>query len=223
MIETGRDWEWSLEGGSTRSLLLKWIQPGSFLMGSPATEAGRNPDERQFRSTFTHGFWIGAYLITQGQYAALMGVNPSRFCSDDNRPVECVSWDDALACCERLNVSLRSELPAGYHFTLPSESQWEYCCRAGTTTPYMCGESAQCLNEFAWHGGNGNGETQPVSTVMHPTRQMKLSTGWAPHPRSGSLIGAGILPERSLRCCARLIGDTQVVAFAGLGLASALR
>ncbi|VTS06839.1 formylglycine-generating enzyme family protein [Tuwongella immobilis] len=180
MIEVGQDWEWSLEGESTRPLLLKWIQPGSFLMGSPATEVGRNPDERQFRSTFAHGFWIGAYFITQGQYAALMGMNPSRFCSDANRPVECVSWDDALACCERLNASLRSELPAGCLFALPSESQWEYCCRAGTTTPYFCGESAECLNEYAWHGGNCNGETHPVG--------LKLPNAWGLFDFQGNVM-----------------------------------
>ena len=149
-------------------------------MGSPASEQGRNPDEQQFKVTFRQGFWIGAYLVTQRQYAELMGTNPSEFNTDFNRPVECVSWDDAGGFCEVLRARLGNELPAEYRCTLPSEAQWEYCCRAGTTAPYLDGSfSAEHIGDFAWYGANSHGMTQPVG--------LKLPNAWGLYDFQGNV------------------------------------
>jgi formylglycine-generating enzyme required for sulfatase activity len=179
MIELGRDWEWSPTSDLSlnRPLSMRWIEPGSFMMGSPIDERGRNPDERQFRANLTKGFWMASYLITQGHYVPLMGSN---FCSDLDRPVESVSWDDSTAFCDRLNATLEEKIPIGYRFSLPSECQWEYCCRAGTTSTYLCGESDKCLDDFAWHGGNSNGETKPVG--------LKLPNAWGVYDMQGNVM-----------------------------------
>lgn len=136
-----------------------WIPCGTFTMGSPASESGSWDDERpQTRVTLTQGFWMGKYEVTQGEYLSLMGNNPSLFngiafsfcCGegcltnygcDLSRPVESVTWDDAVAYCAALTQRERStgRLPAGYEYRLPTEAQWEYACRAGTTTAYHNG------------------------------------------------------------------------------------
>ncbi|HWG45533.1 MAG TPA: SUMF1/EgtB/PvdO family nonheme iron enzyme [Gemmataceae bacterium] len=111
-----------------------WIPPGTFLMGSPASEADRHDDETPHRVTLTRGFRLGIHAVTQGQWQAVMGDNPSHFKGDD-RPVEQVSWDDSQAFCTKLGQLV------GKRFRLPTEAEWEYACRAGTTTPFFFGET----------------------------------------------------------------------------------
>ncbi|NQT12224.1 MAG: formylglycine-generating enzyme family protein, partial [Planctomycetes bacterium] len=114
---------------------LRWMPPGTFLMGSPESEAGRWADEGpQHEVTFTHGFWIFDTPVTQELWRAVTGKNPSHF-KGDHRPVETVSWDDVQRFLDRLN-----ERMGGAVFVLPSEAQWEYACRAGTTTAYAFGD-----------------------------------------------------------------------------------
>ena len=108
----------------------------------------RQANEVSHRVTLSQGFWMGQYEVTQSEYAALMGNNPSYFTTQDSnynpissdlsRPVERVSWDDAVAYCVALTARERSagRLPAGYVYRLPTEAEWEYACRAGTTTPF---------------------------------------------------------------------------------------
>jgi uncharacterized protein (TIGR02996 family) len=115
-------------------LTLIWIPPGTFLMGSPTREAQRDKNERRHRVTLTRGFHLGIQPVTQAQWQAVMGNNPSLFKGDD-RPVEQVSWDDCQAFCAKL-----SQL-TGKRFRLPTEAEWEYACRAGTTTPFHFGET----------------------------------------------------------------------------------
>ena len=105
------------------------IPEGTFLMGKPFSFYGEGP---QRRVTITKPFWLGKTEVTQALWKAVMGNNPSYFKGDD-LPVEKVSWNDAVAFCEKLNEMKRDTLPAGYHYTLPTEAQWEYACRAGTT------------------------------------------------------------------------------------------
>jgi formylglycine-generating enzyme required for sulfatase activity len=128
-----------------------WIAAGSFVMGSPASEPARYTDEAQHTVTLTKGFCMGKYEVTQAEYLAVMGNNPSYFTTNDNngnpispdlhRPVETVSWHDATNYCAQLTARDRSagRLPAGYGYRLPTESEWEYACRAGTTTAFHYG------------------------------------------------------------------------------------
>ncbi|HOA60875.1 MAG: formylglycine-generating enzyme family protein [Verrucomicrobia bacterium] len=129
-----------------------WIQPGRFIMGSPTTERGRSSVEGpQTVVTLTRGFWLGKYEVTQREYLAVMGENPSLFASDLNRPVESVRWYDATNYCGKLAAQERAagRLPTGYDFRLPTEAQWEYACRAGTTTRYSFGDALECDDRCA--------------------------------------------------------------------------
>ena len=140
-----------------------WIPPGTFVMGSPTSEAEREDggdDETQHTVTLTQGFYMGKYAVTQGEYLALMGSNPSYFTTEDdngnpippdlNRPVEAVSWFDATNYCGQLRQQEQAagRLPAGWVYRLPTESEREYACRAGTTTAFSFGS--------AIHGGMEN-------------------------------------------------------------------
>ena len=122
-------------------------------MGSPASEAERYGDETQHTVTLTQGFYMGQYLVTQADYLAVMGNNPSYFTTEDwygnpialdlSRPVEQVSWNDATAYCAALTAREQAagRLAAGWVYRLPTESEWEYACRAGTTTAFYCGSA----------------------------------------------------------------------------------
>jgi formylglycine-generating enzyme required for sulfatase activity len=110
------------------------IPAGSFLMGSPNDEPERRPDEGPQRRVNVAAFAIGKYEVTQGQWKAVMGSNPSRFLAcGDECPVEQVSWDDAQEYIRRLRAK------TGKSYRLPSEAEWEYAARAGTTTPFHTG------------------------------------------------------------------------------------
>jgi hypothetical protein len=112
------------------ALDLVWIKPGTFLMGSPDGEAGHQQSE-QPRTTVTisRGFWMGKTHVTQRQYQAVMGTNPSHFVNaGPEAPVERVSWDEAMEFCRRLTEQERTagRIPEGYAYTLPTAAQWEY-------------------------------------------------------------------------------------------------
>lgn len=114
------------------------IPAGSFLMGSPDNEIGRLTHEGPQHQVTLAGFQMSQTPITQAQWQAVMGDNPSRFddqADSDQRPVECVSWYDAMEFCRLLSER------TGCLYTLPSEAQWEYACRAGTTTRYAFGDT----------------------------------------------------------------------------------
>ncbi len=129
---------------------------GRFMMVSPNNELGRNASESQHLVTITKPFYIGKYEVTQSQYSALMGNNPSKI-RTRNRPVEMVSYDDAKAFCDKMNLKYLNILPKGYKFDLPTEAQWEYACRAGTKTALNSGmnltKTTSCpnVNEVAWY------------------------------------------------------------------------
>jgi sulfatase modifying factor 1 len=116
------------------------VSPGEFLMGSPWSEKDRSDDELQHRVRLTEPFWLGKYPVTQKQWKAVMGNNPSHF-QGDNLPVEMVSWEDAMEFCRRLTEMERTagRLLGGLAYSLPTEAQWEYACRAGTTTAMAFG------------------------------------------------------------------------------------
>jgi formylglycine-generating enzyme required for sulfatase activity/serine/threonine protein kinase len=125
-------------------LEMNWIPPGTGTMGSPLREHARLPEEGPLtRIEVKQGFWMGRYEITQREYAKIMGSNPSQFRNPDH-PVDSVSWDQAMAFGEALTRLEREagRLPEGYVYRLPTEAEWEYAARAGTTTPFHFGEEA---------------------------------------------------------------------------------
>jgi formylglycine-generating enzyme required for sulfatase activity len=135
---------------------LVWIKPGTFTMGSPSTEVYRDSNEGpQTRVTISQGFWMSKYETTQEEYQSVMGINPSKFKGDANRPVEMVSWNDATDYCAKLTASeiAVGRLPLGYAYRLPTEAEWEYACRAGTTTGYSYGDDPNYtqLGNYAWY------------------------------------------------------------------------
>ena len=138
---------------------LVWIPPGQFLMGSPDTEQDRNSDEGpQTLVTLTRGFYIGKYLVTQGEYAAAVGTNPSYFVGDTNRPVEAAAWDGATNYCAKrtLQEQTSGRVPLNWYYRLPTEAEWEYACRAGTTTRFSYGDDIGYtqLAQHAWYDAN---------------------------------------------------------------------
>jgi formylglycine-generating enzyme required for sulfatase activity len=149
------------------SQMLRWIEPGSFRMGSPEGELGRWEDEGpQHDVTIPDGFWMGQTPVTQASYEAVIGSNPSEFQGDGRRPVENVRWDEAVDFCHRLNERLYE--PGNLTVRLPSEAEWEYACRAGTTGALyddkeLTGEN-RCsnLDKLAWYSANSDSTTHPV-------------------------------------------------------------
>ena len=127
------------------------------MMGSPSSEPKREKDEKQHRVTLTKGFYMGATEVTQSQWKAIMGNNPSYF-KGDNRPVEKVSWDDCQEFIRELNLQ-----EGGNKYRLPTEAEWEYTCRAGTTTRFCFGDSESRLGDYAWYSSNSSSKTHPVS------------------------------------------------------------
>jgi uncharacterized protein (TIGR02996 family) len=124
----------TLKVASRVEMAFAWIPPGSFLMGSPESEEGRDDDESQHRVTLTRGFWLGVVPVTQPQWRAVMGENPSGFRGKD-RPVDRVTWEDCQEFCRRLGERV------GQPFRLPTEAEWEYACRAGTTSSFFIGQT----------------------------------------------------------------------------------
>ncbi len=129
---------------------------GSFTMGSPESEDGRENDETQHRVTLTKGYWLGETEVTQGQWKSVMGSNPSYF-KGDNRPVENVSWDDCQEFIRKVNAE--AERQFGGEARLPTEAEWEYACRAGSTGAYA---GTGDLDSMGWYGGNSGSKTHPV-------------------------------------------------------------
>lgn len=149
------------------------IPPGSFVMGSPLR--GGDDERPVTRVTFTTAFSLGKTQVTQRSWVAVMGKNPSGF-KGESLPVENVSWDDAMEFCRKLTTLERSagSLPSGYVYTLPTEAQWEYACRAGTT-----GDYAGDLQAMAWYSDNSANTTHAVGG--------KQANAWGLHDMHGNV------------------------------------
>jgi formylglycine-generating enzyme required for sulfatase activity len=122
-----------------------WIPAGVFMMGSPATELDRQDNETQHKVTISKGFWMGKYEVTQEQWENVMGKNPGSYVGK-TRPVERVSWADCQEFIAKLNASPAK--PKALVFRMPTEAEWEYACRAGTTTRFYFGDSADDLHNY---------------------------------------------------------------------------
>jgi formylglycine-generating enzyme required for sulfatase activity len=139
------------------------IPAGEFLMGSAKADDPDALDDEQprHRVRITRPFYLGTTEVTQGQYRAVMGATPSLFKGSDDLPVDNVSWSDAVAFCDKLNAMEIGSLE-GAIYRLPTEAEWEYACRAGSTTRYSFGDNAAYLGDFAWYDDNSRGKTHPV-------------------------------------------------------------
>jgi formylglycine-generating enzyme required for sulfatase activity len=161
------------------SLLLeipvRWIPSGRFTMGSSSSEEGRVSNESQHEVVLSRGFFLAETECTQGQWAAVMGGNPSHFKGMD-RPVEQVSWEEAVEFCRKLTAKQRQEgiLPEGWEWRLPTEAEWEHAARAGTT-----GARHGELDKIAWHRGDSGGETHAVKG--------KQANAWGLHDMMGNV------------------------------------
>jgi formylglycine-generating enzyme len=178
-----------------------WINPGTFIMGSPGSEAGRKTDESpQTNVTITNGYWLGKTELTIGQWKAVMGESLREHVikmlndetvydfggqqkklreymnfnkdeagkimanENDSLPMYFVSWDDAIDFCKKITAQekLKENIPEGYEYNLPTEAQWEYACRAGTTSSTFAGEliasdkKYSLLDSVAWYSGNSS-------------------------------------------------------------------
>jgi len=158
-------WASNLDGGERDKMVAAngmefvWIPPGTYTMGSPADEPDRGDDERQHKVTLSKGFFMQRTEVTQKQWKAIMGSNPSFFkkCGDDC-PVEQVSWDNTQEFIAKLN-----QHDADGKYRLPTEAEWEYAARAGSTTRFAYGDDATKLSEYAWHDGNAKERVHPVA------------------------------------------------------------
>jgi formylglycine-generating enzyme required for sulfatase activity len=158
-----------------------WIPPGNFVMGSPIGEKERENTEAQHKVTLTKGFYMGVHLVTQDQWQAVMGNNPSEFKGEKN-PVDTVSWDDCQAFIKKLKE--KDQRP----YRLPTEAEWEYACRAGTTTPFHFGQT------ISTDQANYNGEIIDGTGMKGVSRKRTLSVGsfpantWGLHDMHGNLF-----------------------------------
>ncbi len=137
------------------------VPAGTFVMGSPPGEARTDAEsalERQHKVTFTKPFYMGKYELTQAQYERITGANPSRTVGG-NLPVHNVSWQDADAFCRKMSAQV------GRTVLLPTEAQWEYACRAGTTTAYYSGDTLADLAKVGWYAENSGGCLHPVGEL----------------------------------------------------------
>lgn len=131
-----------------------WVPPGEFEMGDNTTDS-RKPVHRV---KLTKGFWMGQTEVTQSQWKAVVGTDPSPF-KGANRPVTYVTWEDSRRFCEKLTP------PSGYRVRLPTEAEWEYACRAGTKTRYHSGDGEDALKKVGWYAGNSGKTTHPVGEL----------------------------------------------------------
>lgn len=150
---TGAEKTFSLPNGA--KMVFVWIEPGTFQMGSPDSEVGRNQDEGPVREVkISQGFYLGKYEVTQGQWEAVMGSRPPSKKDDvlrgPSHPAVNISWKDVQSFIEELNVAA-----GGVLYRLPTEAEWEYACRAGTTTRWPFGDDESQLTDYAWYSANG--------------------------------------------------------------------
>ncbi len=170
---------------------LKRIRAGSFRMGALPEETDAYKDERpQHRVRITHPFYLGVYEVTQDEYKQVMRQNPSKFQVSDQQPVEQVSWLDAVKFCNALSEQegrkpyYRIEgdvvtLAGGRGYRLPTEAEWEYACRAGSSTRFPFGDDAAGLGDYAWYDKNSGQKTHAVG--------QKRPNAWGLHDMLGNV------------------------------------
>lgn len=179
-----------LDLGNALVIELVKIPAGSFAMGTSSTDAislyqlgvdglvqesgWSNACRPVHTVTFAQAFYMGKFTITQAQWIAVMGSNPSSTTGDPNRPVESVTWDEAVGFCQALSTKV------GQTVRLPAEAEWEYACKAGSgDTKYAFGDNESLLPQYAWYVDNSDGSTHPVG--------QKLPNAWGLHDMHGNV------------------------------------
>ena len=191
VVAYGEEGDWEPPRGFVR------IEAGTFTMGSPEDELGRDVDEPQHEVTLTRDFYIAEMEVTQAQWVSVMGSNPSYFPGCDECPVDKVSWTGAVYYCNALsaleglspayeiNAGIVTWDPEAHGYRLPTEAEWEYACRAGTTTAFYNGPiiESYCedpnMDEIGWYCGNDSNHTEEVGR--------KPPNPWGLYDMSGNL------------------------------------
>ena len=145
------------------------IPAGTFMRGSNAAPGtpyfGAANEQPVHQVTISQPFWLGRHEVTQAEYLSLVGVNPSTFTGDLNRPVEMVSWTEARAYCALLTAQQAGQIPVGYEYRLPTEAEWEYACRAGTITEYGAGTELTCASACFGYSYHSNASCSSTGTM----------------------------------------------------------
>jgi formylglycine-generating enzyme required for sulfatase activity len=157
--------EWT----NSLGMFFRRIPAGTFQMGSD----GHNDEKPVHQVHISKPFYLGKYPVTQAEWQAVMGSNPSYF-EGAERPVERVSWEESQAFIAKLNAR-----EPGKRYRLPTEAEWEYACRGGSESAYSFGDDASLLGEYAWYDGNSGRETHPVGE--------KLPNGWGLYDMHGNV------------------------------------
>ncbi len=176
------------ESTNSIGMEFKLIPAGKFIMGE---------GDQAHEVTLTKPFKIGVHEVTQAQYEQVMGVNPSKYKGSDN-PVEMVSWEDAVEFCRKLS-ELPAEKEAGNVYRLPTEAEWEYACRAGTTTKYSFGNDESEFGDYAWHHGSGRDSSRfqgsPDRLAQHPEPRSRRCLNTCREPACRKL------GQETVECC----------------------
>jgi formylglycine-generating enzyme required for sulfatase activity len=184
---------------NTIGMRLVLIPDGELLIDSPESDTDASADQKpQRQMRVTRPFFLGVTEVTQGQYQAVIGVNPSHFKGSPNLPVETVSWFDAINYCNALSrkesltpfyrvQGTTVDVPDGNGtgYRLPTDIEWEYACRAGTTTRYSFGNEAGDLDPFAWYFENSRLGTQNVRQ-SHPVGRRRANA-WGVYDMLGNV------------------------------------
>ncbi|MCG2661069.1 MAG: SUMF1/EgtB/PvdO family nonheme iron enzyme [Kiritimatiellae bacterium] len=176
-------------GGGVKLEMVR-IPSGEFMMGSPSSEMERGENELQHKVVLTKGFWMGKYEVTQEQWQQVMRNNPSRFKGVDV-PVNSVTWNDCQQFITKLNALISAR---NIYFALPTEAEWEYACRAGTTSRFYTGDSDSDLDRAGWYAGNSGGITHPRTGwyagssggITHPVGR-KQPNAWGLYDMHGNV------------------------------------
>ncbi len=157
---------------------LLWIPAGTFRMGS-SDGVGHGDERPQTEVTISRPFWMGRFEVRQRDWKAVMGDDPSHFKGED-LPVESVDWNQSVEFGRKLTERMKGRIPEGYEFRLPTEAEWEYACRAGTTTLWSFGDAESELEKYGWFSGNSERKTHPVGE--------KLPNPWGLYEMHGGVL-----------------------------------
>ncbi|MDB6130417.1 MAG: hypothetical protein JWM04_1524 [Verrucomicrobiales bacterium] len=206
---------------------LNWVDPGRFRMGSPAGESGRSNDEGpQTEVTFSSGFWLGTFPVTQEEWKAMaceesgLKIGPSYF-RGNRLPVEQVSWDDCQQWLQALNKveEAGQRLLHSFQYRMPTEAEWEFACRSGSDARFHFGDSDEQLGEYAWYTGNSRSKTHPVGEKKASAWGFYDMHGniweWCGNRYGGPLPGGRVLDPRG-----RALGVNRVFRGGSWGVAA---